>query len=186
MEANMTASITDANIAATTISSGNGHIGQRNGSVESSTHGDGTFSKTFEEVNGQMTRTKTVTYADGTSKSSSRAITVNADGSKTITKTDADGKVSTIQSSKTENADGSFSISKEITKANGKVVDLSGTETKSGDETDRSMTLTNQGGLSETINHQTIRDGKVVTHTTSGTDFEGRSIDHSATWTTYA
>jgi hypothetical protein len=186
MEAIMTASITDMYSAGSRISGGDGHIGQRNGSVQSSAHGDGTFSKTFQDVNGQMTRTKTVTFADGTTRSSASTVTMNADGSKTITKTDADGNVSTTQSSKTENADGSFSISKEITKANGKVVDLSGTQTKSGDETDTSLTRTNPGGLSETINHQTIRDGQVVTHTTSGTDFEGRSIDHSSTWTTYA
>src|ERR1700743_1318123 len=66
------------------------------GTVTDLNNGVGSFSRTMEEVNGQKTIDKTVTFANGKTKSTERTVTVNADGSKTISKTNANGKTSTI------------------------------------------------------------------------------------------
>jgi hypothetical protein len=158
----------------------------KQGTVSSSQNGDGTFSTTMSKVNGQKTIDKTVNYADGTSKTSERTVTVNADGSKTVTKTGANGKTSTIQESMVKNADGTFSLSEEITKANGKVTDVSGTVTKSDGETDKALAYTNAQGEAKTIDTQSTHTGNIVMRSVTGTGYGGNTIDNTSTWQTFA
>lgn len=156
------------------------------GSVSSSKDGDGTFSVTMSKVGGQKTVEKNVSFANGTTKSTERTVTVNQDGSKTITRTNANGKTSTIQESEVKNDDGTISLSKQVTKANGSVTQVSGTITKTDGETDKSMTLTNAQGQTETVDSQTTRTGNIAMHSRNGTGYNGNTIDSSSTWTTYA
>ncbi len=156
------------------------------GVVSSSKHGDGTFERTKAEVNGEKVIDKTVTFADGTSRSVERSVTVNADGSKTIVKTGKDGKTTTINESRTKNADGTISLSKEITKADGSVTEVSGMVSKSGGETEKMLTLTNAQGETETLDRCTSHNGNVTTRSTTGTGYNGQTIDYSSTWATYA
>ncbi len=159
--------------------------GSKIGTVHSSKHGDGTFQRTFEEVNGQKTIDKTVTFADGTTKTKELVVTINDDGSKTITKTNANGKVSTIHETKVDNGDGTFSLTKDITNAKGNTTEIAGTITRSHGEVDKSLTCTNAKGEVETLNRQTVKDGQVVTHTATGTGYAGQAIDNESTWTTF-
>lgn len=162
-----------------------GLSGTKTGTVNSSKHGDGTFARTFEEVNGQKTIDKTVTYADGTQKSKELVVTTNDDGSKTITRTNKNGKVTTIHEMMVDNGDGTFSLTKDITNAKGETTNISGTITHSHGEIDRSLTCTNSDGQVETLDRQTVKNGDVVTHTTTGTDYYGNAVDHESTWTTF-
>ncbi len=158
--------------------------GTTTGTVSSSKYGNGTFVSQLEEVNGQKVINKTVTYADGTTVSTERAVTINDDGSKTITRTGKNGKTSTIEETKTLNDDGSYSISEQVTHANGSVTQVSGTETKSKGETDKVLTSTNAKGKSETLDHQKVKDGNSTTYTTTGTNYAGDDVDNTSTWTT--
>jgi hypothetical protein len=155
------------------------------GTVDDMIHGDGTFAKTLEMVNGQKIVGKTVDYADGTHKSVERTITVNEDGSKTIVKT-KNGKTTTIQESFARNDDGTISLTKEITNAKGKTNEITGTISKSGGETEKTLTRTNAKGESETVTCTTVRDGNVTTHVRSGTGYSGNHIYDESTWTTFA
>ena len=136
-------------------------------------------------MNGQKTVDKTITYADGTQKSTEMVVTLNADGSKTITKTNAHGKVTTIHQTQIANGDGTFSLSKDVTNAKGETTNITGTITRSHGEIDRSLTCVNSDGQTETLNRQTLKDGQVVTRTTTGTDWYGNAIDNESTWTTF-
>jgi hypothetical protein len=156
------------------------------GSVSSSKDGDGTFSLTMSKVGGQKTVEKNVSFANGTTRSSERTVTINQDGSKTITKTNANGKTSTIQESEVRNDDGTISLAKQVTKADGSVTQVSGTITKTDGETDRSLTLTNAQGQTETVDSQTTQTGNITMHSRTGTGYNGNPIDNSSTWTTYA
>ena len=160
--------------------------GTKSGTVSSSKDGDGTFQVTMSQANGQKTVDKTVSFADGTTKSSERTVTVNSDGSKTIVKTGANGKTTTIQQSQSRNADGSISLSEEITKANGKTTDVTGTITKSGGETDKSLVFTNAKGVTQTVDDQTTHTGNITSHVRTGTGYKGNTLDSSSTWTTFA
>ncbi|HWA91314.1 MAG TPA: hypothetical protein VG889_14855 [Rhizomicrobium sp.] len=155
------------------------------GTIADMEHGDGTFAKTLETVNGRKVVDKTVDYADGTHKSVQRTITVNPDGSKTIVKV-KDGKTTTIQESMARNEDGTFSLTKEITNAKGKTSEVTGTISRADGETDKTLTRTNAKGESETITSTTVRDGNVATHTRSGTGYRGNHIYDQSTWTTFA
>jgi hypothetical protein len=156
------------------------------GSVSDSKDGDGTFAITMSRINGQKTVDKNVTFANGTTKSTERVVTVNEDGSKTITKTHANGKTSTTQESEVRNDDGSISLSKQVTKADGSVTQVSGTITKTNGEIDKSLTLTNAQNQSESIDVQTTHTGNITMHSRTGTAYNGNAIDSSSTWTTYA
>lgn len=156
------------------------------GSVSSSKDGDGTFSVTMSKVGGQKTVDKSISFANGTTRSTERTVTINQDGSKTITKTHANGKTSTTQESEVKNDDGTISLTKQVTKADGSVTQVSGTITKSNGETDRSMTLTNAQGQTETVSSQTTHTGNITMHSRTGTGYNGNAIDNSSTWTTYA
>jgi hypothetical protein len=147
--------------------------------------GDGTFSKTFEEVNGQKVVDKTVTYANGKSKTTERVVTVNADGSKTITHVGANGKTTTIQESVTTNADGTSTINKEKTNAKGVVTDITETRSEVNGEKDVQI-VRSRGNLIETLDRSIVKDGNVRTVTTTGTGYDGSSISHQAIWTTLA
>ncbi len=160
--------------------------GTKSGTVSSSKDGDGTFQVTMSQVGGQKTVDKSVTFADGTTKSSERAVTVNSDGSKTIVKTNGNGKTTTIQESQSRNADGSISLSKEITKADGKTTDVTGTITKSDGETDKSLVYTNAKGVTQTVDDQTTQTGNITSHVRTGIGYKGNTIDSSSTWTTIA
>ena len=162
-----------------------GLSGTKTGTVHSSKHGDGTFAQTFEEVNGQKTIDKTVTFADGTQRTKELVVTINDDGSKTITKTGKNGKVTTTHEMKVDNGDGTFSLTRDITNAKGETTEITGTITRSHGEVDKSLTCTNPGGLVETLNRQTVKNGAVVTHTTTGTNYLGETIDNESTWTTF-
>jgi hypothetical protein len=154
--------------------------------VSSSKNGDGTFESTMSEVNGQKTTDRTVTFANGTTKSSERTVTINSDGSKTISKTGANGKTKTIDETQTRNADGSFSVSKEITNANGKTTDVSGTITRTDGGKDEQLTYTNAKGATKTVDDQTSHTGNITGHVRTGTGYSGNTISSSSTWTTYA
>ena|ERR1700733_14891661 len=156
------------------------------GSVSSSKDGDGTFETTMSKINGQKTIDKTVNFADGTTRSTERVVTVNQDGSRTISKTNANGKTSTIQESESRNTDGTISLTKQVTKANGSVTQVAGTITKTNGETDRSLTLTNAQGQTETVDMQTKNTGNITMHSRTGTAYNGNAIDTSSTWMTYA
>lgn len=160
--------------------------GTKSGTVSSSKDGDGTFQVTMSQANGQKTVDKSVTFADGTTKSSERAVTVNSDGSKTIVKTNGNGKTTTIQESQSRNSDGSIALSKEITKANGKTTDVTGTITKSDGETDKSLVYTNAKGVTQTVDDQTTQTGNITSHVRTGIGYKGNTIDSSSTWTTIA
>lgn len=147
--------------------------------------GDGTFSKTFEEVNGQKVVDKTVTYANGKSKTTERTVTVNADGSKTITHVGANGKTSTVQESVTTNADGTSTITKEKTNAKGVVTDISETRSEVNGEKDVQITRS-KGNLIETLDRSIVKDGGVKTVTTTGTGYDGAAISRQTVWTTLA
>jgi hypothetical protein len=160
--------------------------GTKSGTVSNSKNGDGTFQITSSDTDGQKIVDKSVTYANGTTKSSERTVTVNADGSKTIVKTGAGGKTTTIQESQSRNADGTMSLSKEITKANGKTTDVTGTVTKSDGETDKSLVYTNAKGVTQTVDEQTTQNGNITSHMRTGTGYKGNTIDSSSTWQTIA
>jgi hypothetical protein len=161
-------------------------VDKEGGTVSSSKHGDGRYERTSTEADGQRITDKTVTYADGTTRSVERSVTVNADGSKTIVKTGKDGKTTTIQESKAQNADGTFSISKQITHADGSVTEVSGMVSKSGGETEKVLTLTNAQGQTETLDRCTSHNGNITSRSTTGTGYNGEVIDYSSTWATYA
>jgi hypothetical protein len=160
--------------------------GTATGSVSSSKNGDGSFSVTMTKVGNQRMIDKNVSFANGTSRSSERTVTVNADGSKTISKTNANGKVSTIEESEVKNDDGTISLSKQITKANGAMTQVSGTITKTNGETDRALTMTNSQNQTETIDMQATHTGNITMHSRTGTGYSGNTIDNTSTWTTYA
>ena len=158
-----------------------------NGTVSSSKNGDGTFSKVMEEVNGQKTIDKTVTYANGKTMESQKTITVNPDGSKTITRVGANGKTSTIQESKVKNSDGSYTISKETTNAHGGTKTMTDTMTKSATgQINQTITSTNAKGESETLDRTTTSLNGVRTVSTTGTGYDGSAINNETTWTTLA
>jgi hypothetical protein len=140
----------------------------------------------MSKVNGQKTVDKNVTFANGSTRSSERTVTINQDGSKTITKTNANGKTSTIQESEIHNSDGTISLTKQVTKADGSVTQVSGTITKANGETDKSLTLTNAQGQTETVDSQTTHTGNITMHSRTGAGYNGNPIDNSSTWTTYA
>ncbi len=160
--------------------------GTKSGTVSNSKNGDGTFQITSSNTDGQKIVDKTVTYADGTTKSSERTVAVNADGSKTVVKTGADGKTTTTQETMSRNADGTMSLSKEITKANGKTTDVTGTITKSDGETDKSLVYTNAKGVTQTIDETTKKNGNITSHVRTGTGYKGNTINSSSTWQTIA
>jgi hypothetical protein len=154
------------------------------GKVESSKNGDGTFFKAMEEVNGQKTVDKTVTFANGKSKSTERAITINDDGSKTISKTGANGKTSTIQESSTQDASGSTTFTREKTAANGNTTEVSGVKTQNADgSTDGQITKTNASGQTETLDRETTRSSGYHSTTTTGTGYGGNQIANETSWT---
>lgn len=155
------------------------------GTVSDMVHGDGTFAKTLETINGQKTVDKTVSYADGTQKSVERVITLNDDGSKTILKT-RNGKTTTIQETSVKNDDGTISLTKDITTADGRIKELTGTITKTDGETDKTFTATSATGQTETMTHTITRDGNVATHVRSGTGYDGKQVYDESTWTTFA
>jgi len=157
------------------------------GTVSSSKNGEGTFSKMLEEVNGQKMVDKTVTYANGKTMESQKTITNNSDGSKTITRTGANGKTSTIQESKIKNDDGSFTITREKTNAHGGVTTMTDTETKSATgQINQSITSTNAKGQTETLDRVTTNINGARTVTTTGTGYDGSTINNETTWTTLA
>ncbi len=157
------------------------------GTVSSSKNGDGTYSKTVEEVNGQKVVDMEVTYANGKTKDVEKTITMNADGSKTVTKTNANGKTSTIDVSKSRDANGNVTISRESTNANGKTTDSTISVSKSATgEVERDVTRTNAKGETETLDRMTSNSGGVRTVTTTGTGYDGSTIDNETTWTVTA
>ncbi|MBV8978003.1 MAG: hypothetical protein JO261_09400 [Alphaproteobacteria bacterium] len=158
----------------------------KSGTVQSSTDGDGSFTKTTSTVDGHKTVATTVTYADGKTVTHERSVTLNPDGSKTITVTNGNGKTKTITESETKNTDGSVSIDKQVTKANGDVTNVSGTVMKVNGQTEKQLTLTNAKGQTETVDSTSSRTGNIVMHSRTGTGYDGHSIDKTSTWTTYA
>jgi hypothetical protein len=155
----------------------------KSGTVSDMKHGDGTFEKTMSEINGQRTCDKTITYADGTTKTKERVVTINEDGSKSITKVGKNGKTSSVNESFIQNADGSVTINKEKTAANGEVVEISGTRSKVNGETDVHIVRTNAEGQTATIDRQTTKDGHTKTHIKSGTGYDGQAIYDESNWT---
>lgn len=167
----------------TAAAAGNDNTKTKSGTYESSLHGEGTFSKTMEEVNGLKTIDKTITLGNGKTRSIETTIITNEDGSKTISHT-KNGKTTTTTESETTNADGTISISKEKTKADGSVIEISGTKSSVKGETDSHIVRTNADGQTETLDRQMIKDGHTKTYTTTGTGYDGSEIDKESTWTT--
>ena len=165
---------------------GNDNTKTKTGTFDDMIHGQGTFTKTVQDVNGEKVVDRTVTYANGKTKSVEKTIVVNDDGSKTVTRTGKNGKTSTVQEIETANTDGSFTISKEKTKADGSVIEVSGTKTSMNGETDKQIVRTNADGQTETLDRQTIKDGHTKTHTLTGTGYDGHPIYDESTWTTMA
>src|ERR1700749_3986315 len=131
------------------------------GTVSSSKNGEGTFSKMLEEVNGQKMVDKTVTYANGKTMESQTTITNNSEGSKTITR--------------------------EKTNAHGGVTKMTDTETKSATgQINQSITSTNAKGQTETLDRVTTNINGARTVTTTGTGYDGSTINNETTWTTLA
>jgi hypothetical protein len=159
-----------------------------NGTVDSMLNGFGTFSKTMEEVNGQKTIDKTVQFANGTSKSIEKTITINDDGSKTITKTGKNGKTSTIQESVVSNSDGSHTVTKEKTKANGATVESVSTTTGSAKAgtIEHLITRTNAQGQTETLDRAVSKTDGSRSVVTTGTAYNGNPIYNETTWNTLA
>jgi hypothetical protein len=46
--------------------------------------------------------------------------------------------------------------------------------------------MTNADGQTETLNTQTVKNGDSVTHTRTGTGYDGQDIYNESTWTTFA
>jgi hypothetical protein len=154
-----------------------------NGAVTSSQNGAGTFSKMMEEVNGQKVVDKTVTFANGKTRSTEKAITINDDGSKTIAKTGNNGKTSTIQETFVPSATGGTSFTKEKTGANGNVTEISGTKTQNADGSmDAQITRTNAAGQTETLDRATTKSDGYRSTTTTGTGYTGNPIHHETSW----
>src|ERR1700733_2927968 len=143
----------------------------KGGTISDLSHGEGTFAKTPEGVNGQKTVDKTINFADGTHKSVERVITLNDDGSKTILKT-RNGKTTTIQETSVKNDDVTLSMTTDITTADGRTKELTGTISKTDGETDKSCTSTSATGETQTMTHTITRDGNVATHVRSGTGYD--------------
>ena len=158
----------------------------KTGTFDSALHGEGTFAKTMQEVNGEKTIDRTITFANGKTKSIEKTIVVNADGSKTITRTGNNGKTTTIQESSTPGADGTMTISKQKTNADGSVVQITGTKSSVNGETDMHVVRTNASGQTETLDRETIKDGHTRTHTTTGTGYDGNPVYRESSWTTMA
>lgn len=158
----------------------------KSGTFDSMLHGEGSFAKTMQKVNGEKTVDRTITYADGTTKTTERAITINADGSKTITKTGKNGKTSTVQEATVSNSDGSTSVSKMKTKADGSVIQTTATKGSMNGETDTHIVRTNADGQTETLDRTTVKDGHTKSHTVTGTGYDGNPIYNESTWTTTA
>jgi len=158
----------------------------KTGTFDSTLHGEGTFAKTMEDVNGEKVVDKTITFANGKTKTVEKSIVVNEDGSKTITRTGNNGKTTTIQESSSPSTDGTFTISKEKTNADGSVVEISGTKSSVNGETDMHVVRTNAAGQTETLDRQTIKDGHTRTHTTTGNGYDGNPVYRHSSWTTMA
>jgi len=156
------------------------------GTVQSSTDGDGSFTRTTSMVDGHKVVDTSVSYTDGKTRSHERSVTLNPDGSKTVTVTNQNGKTKTITESATKNSDGSVSIAKQVTKANGDVTTISGTVMKLDGETQKHLTETNADGKTETLDVTSSHTGNIAVHHRTGTGYDGQSIDKSSTWTTYA
>jgi hypothetical protein len=148
----------------------------KSGTFDSMLHGEGSFAKTMQDVNGLKTVDRTITYADGTTKTTERAITINADGSKT----------STVEEAMVSNADGSSSVTKVKTKADGSVIQSTATKGSMNGETDTHIVRTNADGQTETLDRTSIKDGHTKSHTTTGTGYDGNPIYNESTWTTTA
>ena len=158
----------------------------KTGTFDNALHGEGTFAKTMQEVNGEKIVDLTVTFANGKTKSVEKTIVVNEDGSKTITRTGKNGKTTTVQESETPSADGTLTISKTKTNADGSVTQISGTKSSINGETDMHIVRTNADGQTETLDRQTLRDGHTRTHTTTGTGYDGNPVYRESSWTTMA
>jgi hypothetical protein len=165
---------------------GNDNSKTKTGTFDNAIHGEGTFSKTMQEVNGEKTVDKTITFANGKTRSVEKTIVTNDDGSKTVTRTGKNGKTSTTTETATANADGTFTISKEKTLADGSVVEISGTKSSMNGETDMHVVRTNADGQTETLDRQMIKDGHTKTYTTTGTGYDGNPIYKESSWTTMA
>jgi hypothetical protein len=167
-----------------TIDKSNGHGKTVSGTIDDLINGAGSFSKTMEEVNGQKTVDKTITFANGKTKSTERTITFNDDGSRTITKVGANGKTSTVQEAFTTNADGSRTVTKDKTKADGSVVESSCTTTKSATGgTERMITRTNADGQTETLDREITKTANGRSVVTTGTGYNGNPIYDETTRT---
>jgi hypothetical protein len=151
---------------------GNDNNKTKTGTFDSMLHGEGTFAKTIQDVDGEKVVDKTITFAN------------NDDGSKSVTRVGKNGKTTTTTESETSNADGSVTISKEKTKADGSVIEISGTKTSANGETDTQIVRTNADGQTETLDHQVIKDGHTRTRTTTGTGYNGNPVYKESTWTT--
>lgn len=168
------------------VAAGNDTTRTKTGTFDNALHGEGTFARTMQDVNGEKTVDRTITYANGKTKSVEKTIVVNEDGSKTITKTGKNGKTSTIQETDTANTDGTFTVSKQKTNADGSVVQISGTKSSMNGETDMHIVRTNADGQTETLDRQSIKDGHTKTHTTTGTSYDGNPVYRESSWTTLA
>lgn len=158
----------------------------KSGTFDSLLHGEGTFDKMVQDVNGQKTVDKTITYADGTTKTTERTITINDDGSKTITKTGKNGKTTTVQEAAITNTDGSTTVTKQKTLADGSVIQTTISKDSMNGETDAHIVRTNADGQTETLDRTSIKDGHTRTRTTTGTGYDGNPIYNESTWTTTA
>jgi hypothetical protein len=184
--------------------------GTQVGTVNSSKNGNGVFERILSDTNGQKSINTQVTYDNGTTtdrvktwnangtvtitnskdgtQTSQKTITQDGDGSETISITGKNGKTKTIDETVITNEDGTKTISGTITLANGNTETLAGTVSQIAGGRDKSITITKDDGKNageqKSVDRQRVVDGNVTTYSTTGTNFNGSSIDSNSTWTT--
>lgn len=159
-----------------------GFTGTRTGSFTNN-KGTGTYSATNIDSEDKKTRTSQVelTYADGTTVTRDRTVVKNEDGTKTVTATavGADGQTVSRNLTIVKNEDGTKSITGTYTQADGTVDSVTGTRGNGA----ASFTLTNPDGEVATRERtRTMNEDGSVTYNATGTNFNGKSISRTSTW----
>lgn len=166
---------------------GQGFVGTKSGNVYDSKKGEGTFTvtKTLNE-NGSKTTDKSVTYADGTTHSSSRTTTTNEDGSKTVqvAKTDKDGNVTMVQKNRVKNEDGTVSVTGTATLSSGMVVEIAGLISKSEDGKVSDVTFTKEDGTTRTSHTKSTYNEETgeLTKVSDNINYKGKEKHRETNW----
>ena len=152
------------------------------GLIDTTKNGVGTYKVTkVKDCNG-IVITKTSTFANGNTVTTTDDIIKNANGSKTMDITTNWGNGKTVNTDETITANGS--ITGTITQANGKVDQVTGTKDKTSYGTDTVLMLTNAKGQTENINSESLKSSDAVANVVTGTGFNGQAINNASLQTT--